>query len=777
MRSLFGPRPKRVTEATPEQIAMSGAAAGSWGVDPIDGEAGWTPLGRHGREIPDFTLEKARANSVASYRTNPLAKAIVDTYVAFCVGDVGVSYTCSNEDVEEVVKEFWEDPYNDLANRQEHLLRDMLVMGEMCLELMSGENSGVTRFRPVQVSEITGVTLLNKNPMTVDQIKFEINMVPRRPPLTIVRHDDITGLRTGDALWFRPWRTLTSDVRSAPFMMPILDWLDSYDTVLSNLIDRTSLARYLVWDVTVEGGQEAVDNFIRARGGTAIPRSGTVEIHNQSVQWEPKTVSTGAQEDTMANQSVMTLIAGGTGLAKTWLAEPEGANKATSQTMAEPVRRRVQGVQKAYLGCMQELLRTVVDRAVTAGRLPGTITSFDEKTGQETKIPTSQAVLVQGPEVAAADSQTTAQVLLNLSTGLKNLTDGGTLARKAARVAAKKAWEDYTGRTYTADLDEPDEQDKAIEDAMVQQQAAAKLAAQAQPAGAPPSGGGGGAAKPAGRPAGSNGQNVPGVNTGKGKNAPAKEADWDPKDHPRDERGQFTDTPGGFSGLSLDELAYEMPKALAAGDTDRFEQLIAEYQARSASSKPKPKPPVAGGRPSITSEPLSQSERMSVEGYMQTHGNMIYNQGLRDGTIMADPAGVSSVRDLDSAIAKHTVQNDAVVYRGISLPPGLDISVGAVFSDTAYTSTTGDRAMAQRFADMRATGQSDDLNTFMVDALGGEPVVMRIKVPAGSHLMPGDDTVDEFVLPRDARFRVTGRDQDGVVDVEYLPGKNVPKEA
>lgn len=758
MRSLFGPRPKRVTEATPEQIAMSGAAAGSWGIDPIDGEAGWTPLGRHGREIPDFTIEKARANSVAAYRTNPLAKAVIDTYVAFCVGDVGVSYVCSNEDVEEIVKEFWEDPYNDLANRQEHLLRDMLIMGEMCLELMSGENSGVTRFRPVQVSEITGVTLLNKNPMTVDQIKFEINMVPRRPPLTVVRHDDITGLRTGDALWFRPWRTLTSDVRSAPFMMPILDWLDSYDTVLSNLIDRTSLARYLVWDVTVEGGQEAVDNFIRARGGTAIPRSGTVEIHNQSVQWEPKTVSTGAQEDTMANQAVMTLIAGGTGLAKTWLAEPEGANKATSQTMAEPVRRRVQGVQKAYLGCMQELLRTVVDRAVAAGRLPGTITSFDEKTGQETKIPTSQAVLVQGPEVAAADSQTTAQVLLNLSTGLKNLTDGGTLARKAARVAAKKAWEDYTGRTYTADLDEPDEQDKAIEQAMVQQQAAAQLAAQGGETpgvGKPPSGGAGGAAKQGGRPPGSNGQNVPGVNTGKGKNASVKEAaDWDPAEHPRDLRGRFKDK---------DEVAFAMSDALKAGDMDQFRELMALHQAMSGNQTPAAGPPKSGKPVIQRTSQLTQAETMSMDGYVTPTGNDIYNRGLRDGS-----TSFSMVRDLDSAIKKHEVKYDTTVYRGIALSPGIDLTPGGTLTDVAYTSTTSDREMAQKFAELRTTGQAEGLNDFMVNALGGEPVVMEIKVPAGAHMMPGDDSVDEFVLPRNSKFKIDSF-ENGVAKVHLVP--------
>jgi hypothetical protein len=226
--------------------------------------------------------------------------------------------------------------------------------------------------------------------------------------------------------------------------------------VLSNLIDRTALARYMVWDVTVEGGQPEVEAFVAARGGTHVPPSGSVEVHNSSVTWKPQTVQSGAYEDAAANRSVLTNIASGTGLAKTWLAEPEDANRATSLTMAEPVRRRVGGVQKVWLAQETELVRYAVDRAVAAGRLPKVVEATDPRTGAVTQIPASQAVIVTGPEVAASDSQLTAQVLLNLSTGLEKLVQIGALSKEASAIAAQKAWEDYVGVPYVAKLDNPD---------------------------------------------------------------------------------------------------------------------------------------------------------------------------------------------------------------------------------------------------------------------------------------------------------------------------------
>jgi hypothetical protein len=387
-----------------------------------------------------------------------MARAIIDTYTSFCVGDSGVSLQVTNPDVQRVAEGFWNDPRNSVAAGQQLALRSTMLLGERLLELLVGSVSGVVRYAPVDPSWITGVTLVAGNPLWPDKVLFRWGGAQGEDrELQVARVDDATGLRTGEATFLAPFKALETDRRGMPFLMPVLDWLDSYDQVLSNLIDRTALARYLVWDVTITGNQTDIDNFIATRpGGLTIPPSGSVEVHNESVKWEPKQAESGAFEDQAAAQSVLTQVAGGAGLAKHWLSEPENANRATSQSMAEPVRRRVGGLQKLWLDDQTELVRFAVDRAVAAKRLPAMVEATDPRTGQSLEVPAAQTVLVTGPEVAAADAQITAQVLLNLSTGLEKLVQIGALSTEGARAAGKKAWEDYMGIPYTSDLDAPD---------------------------------------------------------------------------------------------------------------------------------------------------------------------------------------------------------------------------------------------------------------------------------------------------------------------------------
>ncbi|MEV6798531.1 hypothetical protein AB0M91_09305 [Micromonospora rifamycinica] len=459
MRSwLFPPvaAPARAVEATPQQVIATGAAGAAYSVDPVDGERGWRPAGSGGhREVPWWTTERARIYSVAAYRSNPMARAIVDTYTAFCVGDSGVSYQATNPEVAVVVDQFWNDPRVMLGGLQERLLRDHMLMGETALQLLVGELSGVTRFSPAPVSQISDVRFAGGNPLWPAELIFGSGTGDGLV-LPVVAVNDLTNLREGKVMWWRSWMALLDDHRGDPFLTPILDHLDSYDSVISNLIDRTALARYLVWDVTVKGEQPAVDAFVKARGGLHVPPSGSVEVHNESVTWEPKTAQTGAEEDSIAGKNVLTLVAGGAGLAKTWLAEPDGANRATSLSMAEPVRRRVGGVQRLWLSYQTELVRYAVDQAVRARRLPQMVTARDPRTGREFPIPAAQSVTVTGPSISASDAEFTAKILLNLSTGLEKLVQSKVLSPEAARIAARKAWEDYMGVPYTADLDSPD---------------------------------------------------------------------------------------------------------------------------------------------------------------------------------------------------------------------------------------------------------------------------------------------------------------------------------
>lgn len=462
MRHLFAPPQRAIEAVTTDALIASGAAGGWGGMDPNSTDAGWRQAGSRGlREVPWWTAEKARIYSVHYYRANPMAKAIIDTFTSFCVGDSGVTYTATNPQVRAVVEEFWSDPRVRLAQLQERLLRSHLLMGESLYEMMTGAMSGVVRFCPIDVARIQGIDLLNNNPLWHDKVWLDHMPAPDSQDvagreLKVVAVNDDSGLREGDAIFWASFQALDTDIRGYSFLAPIADQLDSYDTVLSNLVDRTALMRYIAYDVEVQGDQAQVDAFVASRGGMHFPPSGSIEVHNEAVKWTPMSATTGAQEDSIAGQNVLTQIAAGAGLAKTWLAEPEGANRATSHTMAEPVRRRVGGIQKLWLDYQTELVRFPVDRAVAAGRLPRMVEATDPQTGQTLELPASMTVNLRGPEIAAADAQITAQVLMNISTALQQMVAAGVLSQEASRVAAKKAWTDYMGIPFTADLDSPE---------------------------------------------------------------------------------------------------------------------------------------------------------------------------------------------------------------------------------------------------------------------------------------------------------------------------------
>lgn len=452
-------RNKRATEALADSVVASGAAGS--GFDGIDNEPGWRKVGASRREVPRFTVEKARTLSVHAYRTNPMARAIIDTYTSFCVGDSGLSYACASTEVEPIVRRFWNDPRNAIENNQEMLFRGHMLLGETGLELMTGDMSGFVRYSYITPEAIERIDVEHGNPLWPVKMWVAQNGADSIE-LAIVQVDDFTERRTGNAMYWADWRAVPTDRRGLPFLSPVLDWLDAYDQILWNLIDRTAIARYMVWDVTVQGGKPELDAVIEGRGGTHAPRSGTVEFHNEKVTWKPQTAQTGAYEDKQTGQMAMTNIAAGMGLAKTWLAEPEDANRATSLTMAEPVRRRVGGVQRLWLNHMTELVRFQVDQAVARQRLPQQVSVITQGGDAELTNP-ADTVRVVGPEIAAADTKVNAEILVALGQGLAGMQAAKVLSPEACGVAAKKAWEQFMGIPYSHKLDQSGDVD-AIEE-------------------------------------------------------------------------------------------------------------------------------------------------------------------------------------------------------------------------------------------------------------------------------------------------------------------------
>jgi hypothetical protein len=161
--------------------------------------------------------------------------------------------------------------------------------------------------------------------------------------------------------------------------------------------------------------------------------------------------------------------------------------------------------------------------------------------------------------------------------------------------------------------------------------------------------------------------------------------------------------------------------------------------------------------------------RGSVEwdAYMATWSRVTFGNTVgRSGNL--------AYRMMDSAIARSTTTRDTVLYRGIAVSDASQYGVGATFRDMGYTSVTRDPALAEQFAELRATGSAEHLGTGLFDEnrvlAGGEKIVFAIHVPAGSSTMAGDDSVKEFILPRGGTYTVTSYDPGtGLTHVDYKP--------
>ena len=189
---------------------------------------------------------------------------------------------------------------------------------------------------------------------------------------------------------------------------------------------------------------------------------------------------------------------------------------------------------------------------------------------------------------------------------------------------------------------------------------------------------------------------------------------------------------------------------------------------------------------------LYGDELEAVDDYVSPEGSEAINTSLRRGGPPRDQYGdvdhdrLAEIRSLDNVISSHTLNKDATVYRGISLSPELErkLQPGKTFTDKAFTSTSSSLTWAARFAEMRSgqhTQGGEGVHLLEAKTVEGKPAIMRITVPAGSHMAPGETDIGEYVLPRKSRFHVDSIESNAMaatmLNVSVLPPKEVSASA
>lgn len=174
-------------------------------------------------------------------------------------------------------------------------------------------------------------------------------------------------------------------------------------------------------------------------------------------------------------------------------------------------------------------------------------------------------------------------------------------------------------------------------------------------------------------------------------------------------------------------------------------------------------------RPTSEEEKIfSPEEKRALTNYKE-FGSSWMNNYLRTGSIIEQTPEKkdffdSEIKLIDDAFGKAIpVEQKIEVYRGIK-EIHLDNKEGSIFSDKAFVSTSLREYIAKRF---------------------GQGVVVKIIIPKGSKVIPLDFAIErsgrklhapaieqrkeqEVLLPRDTKFKVIGKDDEGIMTIKAL---------
>lgn len=324
------------------------------------------------RDLSDIETARAQAIALFLWRRNPMAHRLTELIADFVVGD-GITFEATDPDVQEVLDEFWKDPKMNLHIRHRDLVRDGSLYGEESWEVVVNEQSGRVRLWYIDPSLVKDVLPNPKNALEDAVLVIRPDKdgsEPRR--LTIINFDDekdpLQPVWEGQA-FYSGINRVTGQHRGVPDLLAVADFVDGYDQLLFNALERSGLINAFIYDVTLQGASETqVKKWVADHG--AAPPPGAVRAHNDKELWKVEAPGL-ANADMMAlGRPVKNMALGGLGAPEAWFAEGDSANRATLEAQGDPTYRMITSRQTVIGAKLTHIFGFVIAKAVEHGRLP-----------------------------------------------------------------------------------------------------------------------------------------------------------------------------------------------------------------------------------------------------------------------------------------------------------------------------------------------------------------------------------------------------------------------
>lgn len=366
-------------------------------------------------------IAQERAQTIAQYlwRSNPMAHRLTEMMADFVVGD-GLTLSAVEEDVQELIDEVWNDPAMRLVDRHRDLVRDQSIYGELAFRCYVND-AGAVRFGLLLSERILDVEIDGDNAfMDAAVILKPPSGVEQPVRLEVVHQDEKSdpGNPTykGEALYFGINR-VAGQHRGTPDLLAVADYVDGYDQLLFNSLERSGLINAFIWDVTLQGATKAqVAEWVSEHG--APPPPGAVRAHNEGEVWVASAPNLGNADMMQLGRATKNMALGGLGAPEAWFAEGDSANRATLSEQGDPTYRMITRRQADVAAMFHQMLEYAIGQALEKGKLrKGIDVTFT----------------VNLPEPSSRDTSKMAAALAQLATALGAAQEAKWISTKGAR--------------------------------------------------------------------------------------------------------------------------------------------------------------------------------------------------------------------------------------------------------------------------------------------------------------------------------------------------------
>jgi len=417
-------------------ITESAFGMGVGGVDPDDYM--WRTLGgSRGQNLPEYQHSKMLDLAKDLFISNPVAHRFITLLGDFVLGE-GIAFAFKNDAVKDVIEAHWSDPKNRWAgSAMNELFESYLTCGELLIPLFPNTVTGHLRIGTAKNEQIKHVITSDENWRDITHVQ----MVARsdgsdgKRYTAVNARDDTEPLDSvpNPALFWK--RNNPFGSRGISILYPIADFFDMLDQLANSEVQRWLFQKAFVWDVTLEGANEAaVAAWIRDPKNATPPKPGSVRAHNAQERWEALTPSLNTYDATEGMRFLRNHTLGAGGIPEHWYSEGGDVNRAVGTTMAEPVRKRLSRLQEEWRDILVDVFRAQIDYAILSGTLPAEVETLNDRGEPSGEfVPARDAFDVSMPDLSPADTSQVATTLQTLASTLMIAIDENFVSEDTAR--------------------------------------------------------------------------------------------------------------------------------------------------------------------------------------------------------------------------------------------------------------------------------------------------------------------------------------------------------